>query len=75
MKINNWIFHAWWQYRLKKVQSLQYRAKMETEALVSNCVLDIQNDTAKPWTEIKHLLTTGKYLKKKPFNSYLKLKK
>lgn len=55
MKINNWILHSWWMFRLRKVQRLAYRMKMETEALVSSCVLDIQNDIVKQWMEIKHL--------------------
>jgi hypothetical protein len=54
-KITTWIFHLSWAHMLKKVLGLKYKSKMETEATISRCVLEIKNEVSVPWSKIKQI--------------------
>jgi len=56
MKISNWLFRWWYVMKLKEQMNSPFKMKLETDALKSNCVSEIQNEIEPLWLSIKKLI-------------------
>lgn len=56
MKISNWLFRWWYVMKLKQQRNSPFKMKNETDALKSNCIAEIQNETESFWYSIKRLV-------------------
>jgi hypothetical protein len=54
--ITNWLFHLFYVKRLKEVQSLSFKMKLETDTLKSNAIVEIDNEVEQHWLSINGLL-------------------
>lgn len=54
-KITTWIFHFSWVRILNRIKGLPYKAKMETEAIISRCTYEILGDVKSHWRKIRKL--------------------